>query len=178
MFNLCLYFVFSPLFKANWIIFDLLSVVVQSLSHVWLFVKPWTAALQHTRLSYPSLISQSLLKLMLTDSVMPFNHLILHRPLLLLPSIFPRIRVFFNELALHIRWLKYWSFNLTWVLPVNVQGWFHLGLTGLKSFLSKEPSRVFSNTAVQKHQFFSAQPSLWSNSYIRTRLLEKPELFS
>ena len=60
------------------------------------------------------------------------------------------------------------------VLPMNIQGWFPLGLTGLKSFLSKGPSRVFSNTTVQKHQFFSAQPSLWSNSHIKTWLLEKP----
>ena len=150
-------------------------VFVQSLSCIRLFETPQTVACQTS----PSFaISQSLLKLMSIESMMTSNHLILCRPLLLLPSIFPDIRVFSNESALHIRWLKYWSFNLTSVLPVNVQGWFHLGLTGLKSFLSKEPSRVFSNTAVQKHQFFSAQPSLWSNSYIRTRLLEKPELFS
>ena len=60
------------------------------------------------------------------------------------------------------------------VLPVNIQGWFPLGLTGLISLLSKVLSRVFSNTTVQKHQFFGAQPSSQSNSHIRTRLLEKP----
>ena len=81
---------------------------VQLLSHVWLFAIPWTAACQAS-LSITN--SQSLLKLMPIESVMPFNHLILFHPLLLLPSIFPRIRVFSNESALHIRWPKYWSFS-------------------------------------------------------------------
>ena len=61
-----------------------------------------------------------------------------------------------------------------WVLPMNIQDWFPLGLTGLISLLSKGLSRVFSNTVVRKHQFFGAQPSLWSNCHIRTWLLEKP----
>jgi len=60
------------------------------------------------------------------------------------------------------------------VLPMNIQGWFPLGLTGVISLLTKGLSRVFSSTAVQKHQFFGAQPSLWSNSHIHTWLLEKP----
>ena len=83
-------------------------------------------------------------------------------------------RVFFNESALRIRWPKHWTFSFTSVLPVNIQDWFPLGLTGLISLLSKGLSRVFSNTTVQKHQFFSAQPSLWSNSHIHIWLLEKP----
>ena len=83
---------------------------VQLLSHVWLFATPWTAAHQ-ALLSITS--SQSLLKLMSIESVMPSNHLDLCCPLLLLPSIFPSIRVFSNESALHIRWPKYWSFGLT-----------------------------------------------------------------
>ena len=149
-------------------------VSVQLLSCIQLFKTPQTAA-SWTSLSFT--ISQSLLKVMSIESMMPSNHLILCHPLLL-PSVFPDIRVFSNESPLRIRWLKYWSFNLTSVLPMNVQGWFPLGLTGLKSFLSKGPSRVFSNTTVQKHQFFSAQPSLWSNSYIGTWLLGKPELLS
>ena len=149
-------------------------VSVQLLSCIQLFKTPQTAA-SWTSLSFT--ISQSLLKVMSIESMMPSNHLILCHPLLL-PSVFPDIRVFSNESPLRIRWLKYWSFNLTSVLPMNVQGWFPLGLTGLKSFLSKGPSRVFSNTTVQKHQFFSAQPSLWSNSYIVTWLLGKPELLS
>ena len=75
-----------------------------------LFVTPWTAACQ-TSLSFT--ISQSLLKLMSIESVMPSNHLILCRPLLLLPSTFPSIRVLSNESTLHIRWLKYWSFSIS-----------------------------------------------------------------
>ena len=63
------------------------------------------------------------------------------------------------------------------VLPMNIQDWFPLGLTGLISLLSKGLSRVFSNTTVQKHQFFGVQPSLWSNSHIHARLLEKPQLW-
>ena len=84
--------------------------VVQWLSRVPLFVTPWTAAHQA---SLPFTISQSLLKVMSIESVMPSNHLILCHPLLLLPSILPSIRVFFNESALHIRWPKYWSFSIS-----------------------------------------------------------------
>ena len=87
---------------------QLLISSVQSLSHVQLFVTPWTAACQAT-LSITN--SQSLPKLMSINSVMPSNHLILCSPLLLLPSIFPSIRVFSNESALCIRWPKYWSFS-------------------------------------------------------------------
>ena len=86
-------------------------VVVQSLSHVWLFVTPWTATHQ---VSLFSTISWSLLKLMSIESVMPSNHLILFHPLLLLPSILPSIRVFSNESVLHIRWPKYWNFIQHW----------------------------------------------------------------
>ena len=71
-----------------------------------------------------------------------------------------------------IRWPKYWSFSFSSVLPMNIQGWFPLGLSGLISLPSKELSRVFSSTTVQKHQFFGAQPSLWSNSHIHTLLQE------
>ena len=86
---------------------------------------PWTTAHQAS-LSFT--ISQSLLKLMFIELAMPSNHLILHRPLLLLPSILPRIRVFSNELALLIKWPKYWSFSFTTVILMNIQGWFPLGL--------------------------------------------------
>ena len=88
---------------------------VQSLSCVWLFVTPWIAALQ-AALSITN--SQSLLKLMSIESVMPSSHLILCHPLLLLPSIFPSIRVFSNVSALHIRWPKYWSFSFS-ISPSN-----------------------------------------------------------
>ena len=90
-------------------------LVVQSLSHVRLFVTSWTASRQAS-LSFT--VSQSLLKLMSIESMMPSNHLILCHPLLLLPSIFPNIRVFSNESALCIRWPKYWSFSFN-ISPTN-----------------------------------------------------------
>ena len=104
--------------------------------------------------------SRSSLKLMSTESVMPCNHLIICHPLLLLPLIFPRIRVFSNESALHIRCPKYGSFSFN-ITPSNE----HLGLISFRMdwldlLLSKGLSRVFSNTTVQKHQFFGAQLSL------------------
>ena len=89
--------------------------LVQSPSRVWLFATPWTAAHQAS-LSITN--SRSLLKLMSIKSVMPSNHLILCHPLLLLPSIFPSIRVFSNESVLHIRWPKYWSFSFS-ICPSN-----------------------------------------------------------
>ena len=88
---------------------------VQSLSHVQFFATPWTAAHQAS-LSITN--SQNLLKLMSIESVMPSNHLILCHPLLLLPSIFPSIRVFSNESVLRIRWPKYWSFSFS-IIPSN-----------------------------------------------------------
>ena len=91
------------------------SVAVQSLSRVLLFVTPWIAAHQAS-LSFT--VSWNLLKLMPIELVMPFNHLILCRPLLLLPSVFPSIRVFSNESVLHIRWPKYWSFSFS-ISPSN-----------------------------------------------------------
>ena len=94
------------------------------------------------------------------ESVMPSNHLILHRPLLLSPSIFPSIRVFSNESALHIRWPKDWSFSFS-ISPSNEHPeLISLGWTGWISLQSKGLSRVFSNTTVQKHQFFVTQLSL------------------
>ena len=110
-----------------------------------------------------------------TEMVMLFNHLILCWPPLL-PSIFPSIRVFSSESALHIRWPKYWSFSFS-ISPSNeYSGWFPSGLTGLISLLSKGLSRVFSSAIIQKHNFFCSQPSLWSNSHISTWLLEKTAL--
>ena len=91
-------------------IFGLLPQFSSVSSHVWLFETPWIAARQ----AFLSItISQSLLKLMTIESVMPSNHLVLCCPLLLLPSIFPSIRVFSNESVLHIRWSKYWSFRIS-----------------------------------------------------------------
>ena len=124
---------------------------------------PCTAAHQDS-LSFTN--SRSLLKLMSIESVMPCNHLILCRPLLLLLSMFPSIRVFSNESALHISWPKYWSFSIS--ASNEFLGLISFGLTGLISLLSKGFSRVFFSITVQKHQFFGTQPSLWSNSQIST----------
>ena len=125
---------------------------VQLPSRVQVFVTPWTAARQ-AFLSNTN--SRSLLKVMSTELVMPSNHLILCRPLLLLQSIFPSISVFpmsqfFASGGQSIR-------ASASVLPMTIQDWFPLGLTDLIFFLSKGLSRVFSNTTAQKHQFFSAQ---------------------
>ena len=120
---------------------------VQSLSRVRLFATPWTAACQAS-LSITN--SQALLKHMSIESVMPSKNLIICRPLLL-PSIFPSIRVFSNESALHIRWPKYWSFSFN-ISPSSE----HSGMCGK----SKGLSRVFTNTTIQKHQLFGAQLSL------------------
>ena len=92
-----------------------------------------------------------------SDAIQPSHPL---SPLLLRPSIFPSIRVFSNESALCIRWPKYWVSASTWIPPMNTQDWSPLGWTGWISLQSKGLSRVFSNTTVQKHQFFSAQLSL------------------
>ena len=146
-----------------------LVVIVQSLSCVWLLATPRTAACQ-TPLSFTIFqsLNLNLLKFMSTESMMPSNHLILCHPLLLLHSIFPSIKSFpvsqlFTSGDQHIGASASAS-----VLPMNIQDWLPLGFTGLISLLSKGLSRVFSHTTVWKHQFFSAQPSLWSNSHIHT----------
>ena len=100
------------------------------------------------------------------ELVVSSNHLVLCHPLLLLPSIFPSIRVFSNESALHIRWPKDWSFSFSISPSMNIQGQFPLGLTGLISSLPRGLSRVFSGTTVRRHQFFGTQPSLWSNTSV------------
>ena len=130
---------------------------VQSLSRVQIFETPWTAVRQA---SQSITIFCSLLKLMSIESMMPSNHLIDCHHLLLLPSIFPSIRVFSSESLLHIRWPEYWSFSFS-ISPSNEYSrlisfridW--LDLLEVQGF-----SRVFFNTTVQKHQFFSAQLSL------------------
>ena len=139
-----------------------------SLRGVWLFATPWTAACQAS-LSITN--SQSLLKLMSIKQVMPSSHLILRYPLLLLPSIFPSIRVFSNKSSLPIRWSNSGASASASALPMNIQDWFPLGLTGWISLQSKGLSRIFSNTTVQKHQFFSIQPShiQLSHPYTTTR---------
>ena len=150
-------------------------VAVQSFSSVWLFVTPWTAALQAS-LSFT--MSQNLLKLMSFESVMLSNHLVLCLPFSSCLQSFPASGSFL------IRWLfasngqSNGASALASVLPMNIQDLFPLGLTGLISLQSNGLSRVFSNTTFQKHQFFNwwkkAQPCLWSKSHIHTWLLEKP----
>ena len=146
-------------------------VVVQSLSRIQFFASPWTAARQAS-LSFTT--SLNLLRLMSIESVMLSNHLILFCLLLLLPSVLPSIRVFSRSWLLTSSGQSIGASASASVLPMNIQGWFLLGLTGLIYLLSKGLSRIFSSTTVQKHQFFGTQPSLWSNSHIRIWLLEKP----
>ena len=144
---------------------------VQLLSCVRLFVTPWTAAHQA---SMSITNSWSLLNLMSIESVMPSNHLILCRPLLLSPSIFPSIRVFSNESVLSIKWPKDWSFSFS-ISPSNEYSglisfrmdWLDLlaGQGILKSLLQHHSSKA---------SIFGAQLSLWSTSHIHTWLLEKP----
>ena len=131
---------------------NIFFVVVQLYNHVWPFSTPWTVALQ--AFLYFT-IYQSLLKFISIESLMPSNHLILCRPLLFLPSIFPNISVFLNGFASGSQSVG--ASASASVLPMNIQNWFPLGWTGWISLLSKGLSRVFSNTTIQKHKFFSAQ---------------------
>ena len=144
----------------------------------------WTV---HVVESYPTLcdpMDWNMPRFMFLASVMPSSHLILWRPLLLLPSIFPSIGDFTNVSSVHIRWLYQCvicSHQMTGasasacVLPVNIQGWSPLRLTGLISLQSKGLSGVFSSTTVRRHQFFGVLPSLWSNSQSRTWPLGRPD---
>ena len=137
-------------------------IVIQSLSPVRLFVTPWTAAHQ---VSLSFTISQSLLKLMSIESVMPSNHLILCHPLLPLPSIFPSIRVFSNELAVCIRWPKYQNFNFS-ISPSSENSglisfridWFDLlsAQRTLRSLLQHHSSKA---SILQHSASFMIQPS-------------------
>ena len=143
-----------------WVVYQFSSV--QSLSCVWLSVTPWTAACQAPLLHCFLELAQPHVH-WVGDAIQPSHPLL---PLLLLPSIFPSIRVFSNELALCIRWPKHWSFSFNISHTMNTQDWSPLGLTCLISLQFKGLSRVFCNIIVQKHQFFSVQPSLWSNSHL------------
>ena len=164
---------------------------VQSLSHIRLFAAPWTTA-RHASLSitnYRSLLT--LMSVMPSNHLilyywchwyssrqswfqMPSNHLILCHPLLLLPSILPSLRVFSSESALHISGQSIRVSASASVVPMNIQDWFPLAWTGWISLQSKGLRRGFSNTTVQKHQFFSVQLSSQSNSHIHTWPLENP----
>ena len=128
----------------------------------------WPHESQHAR--PPITNSWSSLRLMSIESVMSSSHLILCRPLLLLPPIPPSIRVFSNESTFGMRWPKYWSFSFSIIPSKEIPGLISFRM----SLQSKGLSRVFSNTTVQKHQFFGAQPSSQSNSHIHTWPREKP----
>ena len=138
-------------------------IVVQSLSDVRLFLTPWSAPCQAPLSS----VFQSLLKFVSIELVIFLTiSSILICPLLLLPSIFPSIRAFSNESSLHIRWPKNWSFSFS-ISPSEEDSWLISFRIDWFDFLeSKEVSRVFFGTTIQKHQFFSTQSSLWSNSHI------------
>ena len=144
---------------------------VQSLSRVWLFATPWAAACQA---SLSNTNSQSSPKLMSIESMMPSNHLILSRPLLLLPSIFPSIRVFSNESVLCIRWPKYWSFSFNIRSSNEHPGLISFRMDWLNLLAVQGTLKSLLQPTVQKHQFFGAQLSSQSNSHIHTWPLEKP----
>ena len=148
--------------------------LVQLLSHVQLFVSPWTAACQ-TSLSITN--SRSLFKLMSIKSVMQSNHLIFCHPHLLPPSILPSIRVFSNESVLCIKRPRYWSFSFT-ISPSNeCTGLISFRINWLDHLAVQGTLKSLSPTTIQNHQLFSVQLSLWSNSHIHTWLLEKPQLW-
>jgi len=143
---------------------------VQSFSCVRLYETPWTAASQ----AYLSITNfRSFLELISIESVMPSNHLIICHPLFLLPSIFPTIRVFANKSDIPIRWPKYWSFSFS-ISPSNeCSGLISFRINWLISLQSRGLSSIFSNTTVQRHQFFGTQPSLLSSSHICTLYWKK-----
>ena len=144
-------------------------VVVQSLSHVWLFVTPWTVA---CRASLSFTISWSLLKLPSIESVMSSNHLIFCSPFSSCPQSFPASGSFPMSPLFPTDGQTIGASAS--VFPKNIQGSFPLWLTTLISLQSKEFLKVLSSTTVWKHQLFCPQPTLWSNSYICTWLKEKP----
>ena len=143
----------------------------QLFSCVRLVATPWIEALQA---SLSITISWSSLRLTSIESMIPSSHLILCRPFSSCPQSFP-VSVFSSESTLHMRWPEYWSFSFSIIPSKKSQGWSHSEWTSWISLQSKGLSRVFSNTTVQKHQFFGSQPSSQSNSQIYTWLREKSE---
>ena len=127
------------------------------------FLRPH--GLQHARPPCPSPTPGIHFKLMSIESVMPSSHLILCRPLLLLPPVPPSIRVFSSESTLCMRWPKYWSFSFSISPSKEFPGLISFRWIGWISLQSKGLSRAFSNTTLQKDQLFGTKPSLWSNSH-------------
>ena len=144
---------------------------VQSLSRVQTFANPWIAAHQAS-LSITN--SRSSLRLTSVESVMSSSHLILCHPLLLLPPIPPRIRVFSNESVPRIRWPKYCSFSFSIIPSKVIPGLISFRIDWLDLLAVQGTLKSLSNTTVQKHQFFGAQLSSQSNAHIHTWPLEKP----
>ena len=155
----------------NYFLIFLWFVVVQSPSHVWLFATPWTAACQ--AFLYLT-ISQSLPKFMSIALVMPSIHLILWYPLLLCPQSFPASGTFPVSHLFALDDQNPGVSTSALVLPMIIQGWFPLRLTGLISLPSKGLSGFFSSTTVWRHQFFGILPSLWSSSQKHMWLLGSP----
>ena len=165
-------FFFSQIFipPVSFYCFGFVNISYCSVSHVQLFVTPWTPACQAS-LSFT--LSQSLLKLLPIESMMPSNHLVLCCPLLLLPSIFPYIRVFSNESDLCIKWPNYWSFSFSISPPSEYSGlisfridWIDIAVQGtLKSLLQYHSSKA---SVLQCSAFFTS-----NSHHIRTWLLEK-----
>ena len=140
----------------------------QSLSCVRLFATPWTAAPQ----AFLSITNyRSLLKLISIESMMPFNHLILCRPLLPQPSIFSSIGVFSNDSVLHIRWPKYWSLRFSISPSSEYSGLISFRMDWFDLLAVQGTLKSLLHSTVQKHQFFGAQFSLWSNFHMT---IEKP----
>ena len=145
--------------------------VFESPIYVWLFETPWTGAwpgfpVPHHHSEFAQVHIRGV-----RDAVQPSHPLL---PSSASASVFPSIRVFSNELALHTKWPKYWASASASVLPTSIHNWFPLGLTGLIFLLYKRHSRVFSNTTVRMYQLFGTLPSLWSNSHSCMWLLERP----
>ena len=141
------------------------------LSCIWLFATPWTAARQAS-LSFT--VSQSVLKFMSIELMMPSNHCILCSPLLLLPTIFPSIRVFSNEFTLHIRWLKYWSLSFRISFSNEYAGLISFRMNWLDLLAVQRTLKSLLQHKSSKASVLWRSAFLWSNSYIYTWVLEKP----
>ena len=146
-------------------IFHYFTNVVRLLSHIWLFETPWTASLPFTT---PELAQIHVY--WVSDAILPSS---LCHSLPFLPSVFPTSRSFPMNWPFASGGQSIGASASASVLPMNIQGWLPLGLTGLISVQTKGLSRIFSSTTIWKHQFFAALPFLWSNTHICTSLLEK-----
>ena len=150
------------------------SVTLQLLTHSVVSNSLRPHGLQHARHPSPSPTSRACLNSCPSSQCWHPNISSCY-PLLLTPWIFPSTRVFSNKSVLHVRWPKYWSFSFSISCSNKYLGLISFRIDWLDLLAVQRLSRVFSNTMVQKHRFFGAQPSLWSNSHIHTWLLEKSQ---